>query len=162
VRRAAFPPEYGTRGGSDDEPLDWEGVAARLRDAPNYWVVTVAPDGRPHARPVDGVWVDGCLAFGGSPGARWVRNLQADLAASAHLPSGDDPVIVEGIAEYVDDPGHPLADRVASANRAKYPQYVDPRVPHAFQPFWMLRARVVYAWSLAGFPKRATRWTFGD
>jgi hypothetical protein len=29
-----------------------------------------------------------------------------------------------------------------------------------FHPFWALRPRRAYAWSLEGFPSRATRWDF--
>lgn len=123
VRRASFPPDYGTRGGDDDEPLAWRDIEDRLRDAPNYWVLTVAAGRRPHARPVDGVSVDGALCFGGSPEARWVRNLQENPAISVHLPSGDEVVILEGIAEYVTDPDHPLAEASTKASKAKYPQY---------------------------------------
>lgn len=57
VARADFPPDYGEHGGDDDEPLKWRDVEA----APNYWLSTVTPGGRPHTRPVDGVWVDGAL-----------------------------------------------------------------------------------------------------
>ena len=159
-RRARFPDDYGERGGDGDEPLPWSEVEQRLRDAPNYWLVTVGPAGRPHARPVDGVWVDGGLCFGGSPETRWVRNLQADPEVSVHLPSGDDVVIVEGAVELVTDPEHPAAAPSASANLAKYPQYYPGPEPPPFRPFWFLRPRVAFAWSLEEFPRRSTRWTF--
>ena len=160
VTRATFPPDYGARGGEADQVLDWEQVEQRLADAPNYWLSTVAPDGRPHARPVDGVWVEGALCFGGSPDTQWVRNLHENQALSVHLPSGEDVVILEGTAEYVTDPAHPLADASTAASKAKYPQYYPGDEPLPYRPFWSLRPRVVYAWSLAGFPNRATRWTF--
>lgn len=158
VRRAEFPPDYGTRGGEGDEPLEWADVEGRLRDAPNYWITTVTPKGRPHARPVDGVWVQGALCFGGSPDTRWVRNLQANPALSVHLPGDDDVVILEGTAEFITDADNPLASATADATREKYPQYFSGDDPVTFDPFWSLRPRIAYAWSLTGFPKRATRW----
>jgi general stress protein 26 len=161
VRRAEFPPDYGTRGGEGDEPLEWEVVETRLRDAPNYWISTVTSKGRPHARPVDGVWVQGTLCFGGSPDTRWVRNLQANPAISVHLPGDDDVVILEGNAELITDPDNPLAAASSQATRAKYPQYFSEDEPTDFHPFWSVRPRVAYAWSLTGFPKRATRWELG-
>lgn len=161
ARRASFPPDYGTRGGEADQPLAWPDVEARIRDAPNYWITTVSPDGRPHARPIDGVWVDGALCFGGSPATRWVRNLGQNPAVSIHLPSDDDIAILEGTAEYVDDPDHPLALASTEANKEKYPQYFGDG-QRAFHPFWALRPSTAYAWSLTGFPNRATRWTFGE
>ena len=160
ARRAAFPPDYGARGGQGDEPLDWEHVEQKLRDASNYWISTVTTDGRPHSRPVDGVWVDGALCFGGSPDTRWVRNLQANPAISVHLPSGDDVVVLDGTVEYVTDPAHPLAAASTAASRAKYPQYFSGDDPPPFRPFWCVRPDVAYAWTLEGFPQRATRWTF--
>ncbi|MEI6136703.1 MAG: pyridoxamine 5'-phosphate oxidase family protein [Chloroflexota bacterium] len=35
-----------------------ERALARLRTAMNYWIATTRPDGRPHAAPVWGVWLD--------------------------------------------------------------------------------------------------------
>jgi hypothetical protein len=74
VRSVRFPAAYGTPGGPDSL-RSWSYVEERLRAASNYWITTVGPRARPHARPVDGVWVDGALCFGGSPETRWVRNL---------------------------------------------------------------------------------------
>ena len=110
TRRATFPPDYGARGGEGDDPAAWAAIEDKLRAAPNYWVTTISPDGRPHARPVDGVWVEGALVFGGSPDTRWVRNLQQNPALSVHLPSGDDVVILEGDVELVMEADHPLSE----------------------------------------------------
>ena len=160
VARATFPPDYGERGGEGDQPLAWEEVEQRLREAPNYWLATVSPDGRPHARPVDGVWVGGALCLGGSPDTRWVRNLQERPALTVHLGSGEEVIILEGTAEHVTEPDHPLAVSSTPATQAKYPQYFSGDEPVTFSPFWALRPAVAYAWSLEGFPRRATRWTF--
>jgi hypothetical protein len=156
AERPQLPPEYGVPAGGEGM-LEWRFVEERLRAAPNYWLSTLGTGGVPHARPVDGVWVDGALCFGGSPTTRWVRNLQNDGRVSVHLPHDDDVVILEGAAELVTDPDHPLVDPTSEARRAKYPQYYsDPDAP--FRPFWMLRPAVVYAWTLSGFPKNVTRW----
>ncbi|MBA3303844.1 MAG: pyridoxamine 5'-phosphate oxidase family protein [Acidimicrobiia bacterium] len=160
MARATFPPDYGERGGEGDQPPAWEDVEQRLQEAPNYWLATVSPNGRPHARPVDGVWVDGALCFGGSPDTRWVRNLHERPLLTVHLGSGEDVVILEGTAEHITEPDHPLAIASTPANRAKYPQYFSGDKPLTFSPFWALRPLVGYAWSLEGFPHRATRWTF--
>ncbi len=167
VRQARFPGEYGERGGDADRPASWEEVEERLERSRAYWLSTVSPGGVPHARPVDGVWIDGALCFGGSPETVWVRNLLADPAISVHLPSGEDVVILEGRAELITDPDHPLAGPSRTASREKYPEYHSPDGDDAgggaaadFQPFWMVRPSVAYAWTLAGFPNGATRWTF--
>jgi general stress protein 26 len=160
TRRATFPPDYGTRGGTGDEPVEWAAIEDKLRDAPNYWLTTVRPEGVPHTRPVDGVWVDGALVFGGSPDTRWVRNLQGNPALSVHLPSGDDVVILEGTVELVVEADHPVSEPSRAAQQAKYPQYYPGDELPEHRPFWMLRPTVAYAWTLDGFPSGATRWTF--
>jgi hypothetical protein len=156
-----FPEGYGVPGtpGDTGERIAWSYVEEKLRTAANYWLATVSPSGRPHARPVDGVWVDGALCFGGSPATRWVRNLQANPAASVNLSSEAEAIILEGAAELVTDASHPLAKASTAASRLKYPRYFDSDSP-PFQPFWFLRPRRAYAWTLEGFPNRATRWDF--
>ena len=66
VRAVRFPAAYGAPGGPVSL-LPWSYVEERVRVASNYWITTVGPNARPHARPVDGVWIDGALCFGGSP-----------------------------------------------------------------------------------------------
>ena len=155
---ARFPDEYGER--TPDDLIPWSYVEEKLRSAANYWIATVGPNGTPHARPVDGVWVEGALCFGGSPETRWVRNLQANPAVSLNLSSEAEAIIVEGAAELITDPEHPLSKASMAANKVKYPQYFTSGVLAGFHPFWALRPRTAYAWSLEDFPSRATRWTF--
>ena len=132
--------------------LAWSYVEERLTKARNYWIVTESK-GQPHAVPVWGVWVDGTLCFGGGPDTRWMRNLAANPNLAVHLESGDDVVILEGVAERITDPAHPLMARSTEASRAKYQMGGG-----SGEPFWALRPRVVFAWTV--FPKTATRWVF--
>jgi hypothetical protein len=157
VRPVRFPPAYGTPGGPDSL-LPWSHVETRLRAASNYWITTVGPHGRPHARLVDGVWVHGALCFGGSPETRWARNLMANPSISVHLSSEAEAIILEGTAEPVTESSHPLAAPPMSAAREKYPQYFGPESP--FRSFWALRPTTAFAWTLEGFPRGATRWRF--
>ena len=160
VRSVRFPAAYGAPGGPDSL-LPWSHVEERMRSASNYWIMTVGPNARPHARPVDGVWVDGALCFGGSPETRWVRNLRANPSISVHLSSEAEAIILEGTAEYVTDPSHPLAVPSTAASKAKYPQYYSGTEP-PFRPFWALRPTTAFAWTLEGFPRGATRWRFAE
>jgi hypothetical protein len=156
--RPHLPSEYGVPTDADGL-LPWEFVDERMAAAPNYWIVTVGPGEAPHARPIDGVWVDGAFCFGGSPKTRWVRNLQSNARMSVHLPHDDEVVILEGTAELVTDAAHPIAKPTAQAQRDKYPQYYGNVAEDApFRPFWMLRPATVYAWSLSGFPGNVTSW----
>src|SRR5262245_36164925 len=156
-RAVRLPSAYGALGGSGGL-LPWSFVEERMRRAANYWMVTVGPNARPHARPVDGVWVEGVLCFGGSPETRWVRNLIANPAMSVNLSSEAEAIILEGTAEVVTDPAHPLAAPSMAASRQKYPQYY--AAESSFRPFWTLQPTRAFAWKLEGFPRGATRWSF--
>ena len=157
---ARFPAEYGQTPESLDDLMPWDAVAERVTAARNYWLATTSDDGRPHLRPVDGVFVDGALCFGGSPETRWVRHLEARPQVSMSLPDDDQAVILEGTAELVSDPDLPLSVALRPANMAKYPQYFQSDDAAEFLPFWCLRPQRVYAWSLTGFPAKATRFDF--
>lgn len=158
--RPQLPEEYGVPA-EPEGMLPWAFAEQRLTTAPNYWVATVGPAGAAHVRPIDGVWVEGALCFGGSPKTRWVRNLQRDARLSVHLPGDDEVVILEGRAEVVHDKDHPLAAPSMRASRTKYPQYYTDEDQPIFRPFWMLRPDIVYAWTLSGFPHNVTSWKPG-
>jgi Pyridoxamine 5'-phosphate oxidase len=44
--------------------LRWDWARRRLIAAHNYWVSTTNPDGRPHAMPVWGLWLNEAFIFG--------------------------------------------------------------------------------------------------
>lgn len=141
--------------GATEELLPWSYARERLEQSQNYWVCTASPDGRPHAAPVWGAWVDDRLYFEGSPATRWGRNLTANPRASVHLENGSEVVIVEGAVEDVDDVGEALAERVGDAFAAKYNGYRSQG-----RGFFILVPRLAIGWRQ--FPKDATRWRFGD
>ena len=156
VDRPQAPSGYGISRASGPR-LSWAFVEGRLREANNYWLATVRPDGRPHATPVWGVWVDGALYFSGIPTARWARNLAANPVIAAHLESGDNVVIVEGVAaDVVTDAT--LGERIVAAWNAKYGRLApEPATDGIFQ----LRPRTVRAWTDTDVALAdATRWTW--
>jgi hypothetical protein len=155
--RPELPPEYGVSK-SPKGLLPWSHVTERLMKAVHYWICTVSPDGRPHATPVDGLWLDDRLYFGGSPQTRRQRNLAANPAVCIHLESGTDVVILHGEAR-AHRPDRVLAKRLAEASRHKYgygprPEEYETSGVHVFRP------RVVFAWT--NLPKDATRWQVPD
>src|SRR5262245_49601920 len=77
--------------------LPWIWAAERLVAARNYWIVTVRPGGRPHSRPVWGVWLRNRFYF--STGSLAARNVGVNEEITVHLESGDEVVIVEGVAD---------------------------------------------------------------
>ena len=100
--------------------LQWSHVQQWLTDAKNYWLCTVRPNGHPHVVPKWGVWVDDNLYFDGSPDTRHARNIAENPSVALHLESGDDVVILEGIAQAVEKPLPELAVKVAHAYSTKY------------------------------------------
>jgi PPOX class probable F420-dependent enzyme len=121
----------------------------------NYWICTTRPDGRPHAMPVWGVWLDDTLWFSTGEGSVKARNLAADPQLVVHLESGDDAVILEGTAERpsLDADGH---GRVVAAYAAKYE--MKPEDLPGPEGWYALRASRALAWQERDFPRTATRW----
>jgi hypothetical protein len=133
----------------DSGMLDWSHVAQRMTPPRNYWLNTVTPDGRPHAMPVWGVWVDDHLHFGGGRGTRKAKNLERNPRVSIHLEDGWDVVIIEGVVQEVLD--EDLQTRLDDAYEAKY----DMR--HG-TPVWRVIPDRVFAWT--SFPSDVTCWRF--
>lgn len=137
--------------------LPWSHVTERMTKALHYWVSTASPEGRPHATPVDGLWLDDRLYFGGGTETRRHRNLTANPAACVHLESGTDVVILHGDAMELRQPDRSLTIRLSEGSRKKYGYGPKPEEYEA-AGIRVFRARVVIAWK--EFPKDATRWRF--
>lgn len=152
-----MPASYGIgRGGSAaGELLPWSRVEEWLEAARNYWVCTTRPDGRPHAKPVWGLWLDGRVMFSTDPNSVTGRNLAAGSPLSVHLESGDEVAILDGETERVEDAD--LLARFAGAYEAKYDIRVD--VENRSTPVLALRPKVVLSWEESNYPETATRWT---
>src|SRR5262245_5976102 len=122
VDRPEIPAEYGVAKAT--RHVDWAYVERRLDAARVYWIVTVGPSGRPHVRPVDGMYVDGVIYVGGSPETRWAKDLATNAAVAVHLDTVDgDAVIVEGEAAILQRNSREFAERMAAASNAKFPEY---------------------------------------
>jgi len=140
--------------------LPWSHVAGRMEAALNYWIGTTDPEGRPHATPIWGVWVDGTLFFDGSPQTRRGRNLAANPAVVVHLENGSDVVILQGEAHEIRGPELDLAVRLAAAYGKKYAAMGYEPAPDTWKSGGLYRVepRLAFAWTQ--FPKDATRWRF--
>lgn len=148
---------------STDTLLPWDWAADRLAAARNYWVATVRPDGRPHAMPVWGLWdgpgsVDGAALWFTSGGqSRKIRNLRANPHCVVTTEDAMDPVVVEGIAEFVTD-AETIAALVPRFN-AKYGdhytvEFLDPAVNATVR----VRPEQVLAMRHDDFTGSPTRW----
>ena len=156
--RPIMPEGYGVPE-TDEGLMDWSWAVERLETAKNYWFSTTRPDGRPHAMPAWGAWIDGVLYFDGSPETVRMRNLAKNPAISIHLESGDEVVILEGESYAVGKPDSALAERLVAALSKKYaPTYVPTPDTWDEGGLWALRPKVAFGWS--EFPKALTRWRF--
>jgi hypothetical protein len=137
--------------------MAWQHVEEQLRTKRNYWIGSTYPDGRPHAIPVWGVWLDGALYFSTDPKSRKGRNLAANPQVVAHLESGDDVVILEGRVVRAADPA--VLAKADQAYHAKYAFHLtgDQAAPGLV---YELRPNKVLAWLESTFPTSATRWRF--
>lgn len=149
--RPRFPEGYGIAAGEKGQ-LPWSWARERLEAARNYWIVTAGPEGRPHAMPVWGLWLDEAVVFSTSEESRKGRNLVRDPRVVVHLESGDECVVLEGEVEHV-----AIDDRIADAYKAKYDWRPDP----ADDGLWLrLAPRIAYAWLERDYPRTATRFTW--
>lgn len=150
--------EHGRVPGGD---LQWAEVAARLAGPRNYWLGTTSPSGAPHAAPVWGVVLGGTLYLYSERSAVKARNIAADPRVVVHLESGDDVVIVRGVAE---DQGAPsqvphvvsgLAVKYAAPGDAEYLPGADP----SFDVVYAIRPRSAMVWQLADYNGSQRRWS---
>jgi hypothetical protein len=136
--------------------LAWSWAVERLEQARNYWVSTSRPDGRPHAMPVWGIWLDDGFFFGSGRDSAKSRNLAANPAIVVHLESGDETVILEGLAEPVLD--DVLEKRVDEAYGPKYD--FSPDSSGETDPWFVVRPKRAYAWIEREYPGSATQFDF--
>jgi PPOX class probable F420-dependent enzyme len=155
--RFSAPSSYGV-GGGGEEPgasLPWAEVERWLVGSRSYWLATVRDDGRPHAMPVWGVWLDGAVWFSTHPGSVKGRNLDRDPRAVVHLESGDEVAILEGVAAR---PDSFALDRFVDAYEDKYGHRIEPG--ERAMGIYRLPPGTVLAWREADYPRSATRWVF--
>ncbi|MBP7963597.1 MAG: pyridoxamine 5'-phosphate oxidase family protein [Caldilineaceae bacterium] len=153
-------PGYGIQDAEDGAGLlPWSHVDERMAAARNYWIGSTRPDGRPHAAPVWGVWLDDAFYFGVGGASRKGRNMVHQPYIVVHLESGDDTVILEGSVERVMERAKLEAiNAVYGPKYAFYPLGEAGDQPYD-EPFYCLRPQVVFAWLESDFPNTATRWT---
>jgi general stress protein 26 len=136
--------------------LAWAWATERLERAHNYWLATASSEGRPHAAPIWGLWLDEVFYFSTARDSRKGRNLAGNPLAVVHLESGDEVVIAEGAVEEVR--GRASLDRLALAYGEKYTlqiQFDDPG-----SVVYALRPSRAFAWRESDYPESATRFTF--
>jgi len=104
--RPLLPADYSNYESGRRKLLSWKWAVDRLRRAHTYWIVTVTPDGRPHAVPIWGVWLDDRFVFGTDANSTKVRNLKADPRCEICLEEDCEALTLEGEALELEDPKH--------------------------------------------------------
>lgn len=95
-------------------------IEQRLRNDNVIWLVSVQPDGRPHAVVVWFLWYEGTILIFSRPKNQKVRNLRQNahvVLAFDNTQDGSDPITLEGTAELL-APGE--ADTTLAAYVEKY------------------------------------------
>jgi PPOX class probable F420-dependent enzyme len=91
-----------------DVTTEWgKHVEQRLQSNIIAWLTTVGGDGRPYTVPVGFVWEGQTLLIFSQPKKQKLRNIRKNPRVTLALDEteqGNDVVIVEGIAELIDDP----------------------------------------------------------
>ena len=91
-----------------DVTTEWgKHVEQRLQSNIIAWLTTVGGDGRPYTVPVGFVWEGQTLLIFSQPKKPKLRNIRKNPRVTLALDEteqGNDVVIVEGIAELIDDP----------------------------------------------------------
>jgi hypothetical protein len=143
--------------GDNASTMSWSDVQAQLVAAPQYWVAINRPDGSPHVVPVDGLWVDDVLYYGGLPTTVHVRTALADPHVTIHLPDPWKVVVVEGEVRVV-QPTFELGQRLADLANVKYAHYGITFDASSYSEPFEFHPRRARAWST--FPTDATRFVF--
>jgi PPOX class probable F420-dependent enzyme len=155
-----YMPGYGIKPEAEGL-LPWSWAEERLVGSHTFWLATHWPDGRPHVMPVWAVWHAGALWFSSSRGSRKARNLSNDPRCVLTTEDPENPVVVEGTAELLNE--HADLETLLAVENAKYGtsygmEMLDPTENSAFRvrPGW------VFGLSAERFIETPTRWRFGE
>lgn len=141
-------------------PLPWRWAEERLEGARNYWVTSIGASGRPHVRPVWGLWLAGTVQF--STGAQHAANIARDSRVTVNLDDANECLIIEGDARAVTD------EDVRSAFVTAYEVKYDYAMSLDFvDTLYVVQPSVAFGWLAFDIAKEstlfqatATKWTF--
>lgn len=150
-------PDYGITPEETEGMLTWEWVDTQMEKSRNYWICTTRPDGRPHAAPVWGVWLDNNLYFGSAKSAVKSRNIAHNNNVVVHLESGDDTLIIEGLL--VASVDSMTFKQVIKAYAQKYPTY-EHNEDESSAIWYQLIPHKMMTWLENDFLNTAAYWIF--
>jgi general stress protein 26 len=133
--------------------LPWKWAEKRLIASHNYWLVSVRPNGTPHAMPIWGIWVEQRFYFSTGRRSRKAKNLASNRKCVVCTEKAHEAVIVEGVAASVRD--KKLIARLAPHYYRKYkPWKLDPTMG----PIFEVRPSVAFAMYEKKFAETTTKW----
>ena len=139
--------------------LPWSWAEERLVASRNYWMVTVWPDGAPHAMPVWGMWHDEAFWFSSSKPSRKSQNLGANRRCVVATEDALNPVVVEGVAELLTNPKD-LELLLALENEKYETDYKIDMLDPALNSCFRVRPRWAFGIQAGDFTGSPTRWDF--
>jgi Pyridoxamine 5'-phosphate oxidase len=146
-------PDYGISK-SKTGLLPWKWALKTLAESREYWIVTVRPDGPPHAMIIWGLWFDGAFWFGTGRKTQKARNLSKNPNCVVGTQNAAEAVILEGVAELITDAA--IAKKLEPASLRKY----GISGGDGSEPLYRVRPKRVFGLIEKTFPKTATRWLF--
>lgn len=146
-------PDYGISK-SKSGMLPWKWAVKTLSESREYWIMTVRPDGRPHAMIIWGLWFDGAFWFGTGSKTQKEHNLAKNPNCIVGTQNAAEAVILEGVAERITDAG--IAKKLEPISQRKYGMSGG----DGSEPVYRVRPTRVFGFIEKSFPKTATRWTF--
>lgn len=140
-------PEYGISK-EKENILTWDKVNEWMELSKSYWISTTRHDGKPHTRPIWGIWYENIFYFGGGQKTQNIKNLLRDTRITVHTESANNVVIIEGKAEQFDD--EEINQILGKKYEARYDFFHPP-------PFWRVTPEVVFAWTMDDFANTPTK-----
>lgn len=136
--------------------LPWKWAEKALTDSREYWIMTVRPNGRPHAMIIWGLWHDDAFWFGTGSKTQKARNLAKNPHCIVGTQNAAEAVILEGVAELITDAA--LRKKLEPASLSKYKMSGG----DGSEPLYRVRPKRVFGLIEKTFPKTATRWMFDE
>jgi len=141
---------------------DWQWALERLESSHNYWIATSRPVGRPHLMLVWGIWWQDGFWFSTGPRTRKAKNIVADSHCVIGTEKADEAVIVEGIAEEIND--RLVWKHFVEVYNRKYGGDVGPLLESSGGCVFRVRPEVAFGQDehAANFTESLTRWRFQE
>jgi general stress protein 26 len=138
----------------------WSWALEHLEKSHNYWIATTRPGGRPHLMLVWGIWWQDAFWFSTGPRTRKAKNIAADPHCVIGTEKADEAVILEGIAEEIED--RSIWKQVAQIYNVKYGGDVEPLLTACDGCVFRLQPQVAFGQDehTENFSESVTRWRF--